>query len=153
MRNKVSTCQRLETYCYDNPSRFTCVPAALYCWGMYSPMQATGRNLYDVRKTCNRDENADGPLCYKELGWIESWLNRPEVKEELGAPKELAFKSCNMDSTLILPLSSVLGRVQCADMPSSVAACSQQEFPHGACTEGQCLFGQCRALQSVLARC
>ena len=96
LRNKVSTCQRLETYCYDNPSRFTCVPAALYCWGMYSPMQATGRNLYDVRKTCNRDEDADGPLCYKELGWIESWLNRSEVKEELGAPKELKFASCDM---------------------------------------------------------
>ena len=69
MRNKVSTCQRLETYCYDNPSRFTCVPAALYCWGMYSPLQTTGRNLYDVRKKCDRD-GEDGPLCYKELGWI-----------------------------------------------------------------------------------
>lgn len=73
MRDKVSTCQRLETYCYDNPSRFTCVPAALYCWGMYSPLQATGRNLYDVRKKCNR-EGEDGPLCYKELAWIGECL-------------------------------------------------------------------------------
>jgi len=97
LRNKVSTCQRLESYCYNNPTRFTCVPAALYCWGMYSPLQASGRNLYDIRKPCDRSEDADGPLCYKEMSWIEKYLNKPEVKEELGVAKELDFTSCNMD--------------------------------------------------------
>jgi len=97
IENKVSTCQKLQTYCYDSPGRFTCVPAALYCWGMYSPLQASGKNLYDVRKTCNRDEDKDGPLCYKELGHIETYLNKPEIKEALGAPKELNFASCNME--------------------------------------------------------
>lgn len=34
MKNKIGTCQKLDTYCYNNPSRFTCLPAALYCWGI-----------------------------------------------------------------------------------------------------------------------
>lgn len=29
MKNKVPTCQRLESYCYDNPSRFTCMSISL----------------------------------------------------------------------------------------------------------------------------
>lgn len=45
LKNKVSTCQRLQTYCYNSPSKFTCLPAALYCWQMYSPLQATGKAL------------------------------------------------------------------------------------------------------------
>lgn len=33
------------------------------------------RSLTDVRKTCDRD-GADGPLCYKQMGWIETYLNK-----------------------------------------------------------------------------
>lgn len=66
------------------------------CWGMYSPLQASGRNLYDIRKKCNR-EGEDGELCYKELNWIQTFLNRHDVKEELGVPKEMDFQSCNME--------------------------------------------------------
>lgn len=77
---------------------------------MYSPLQASGRNLYDIRKTCNRDEDKDGPLCYKELGWIETYLNKPEVKEQLGAPKELNFASCNMEVNRNFLMVSVRGR-------------------------------------------
>ena len=32
IRSKVGTCQRLQQFCYSSPSRFTCTPAALYCW-------------------------------------------------------------------------------------------------------------------------
>ena len=32
IRSKVGTCQRLQQWCYNSPSRFTCTPAALYCW-------------------------------------------------------------------------------------------------------------------------
>lgn len=36
LRSKVPTCQRLQKYCYDSPSRFTCVPATFYCWSCAS---------------------------------------------------------------------------------------------------------------------
>lgn len=61
VRSKVPTCQRLQKFCYDSPSRFTCVPATLYCWSsIYGPLQSTGLNPYDVRKKCDQSTN---PLC------------------------------------------------------------------------------------------
>jgi len=96
IRSKIPTCQRLQKYCYDSPSRFTCVPASLYCWSnIVGPIQNSGLNPYDIRRPCDRN-GGDGPLCYKEMLWIEIYLNRPEVKKALGVPKELQFESCNM---------------------------------------------------------
>ena len=54
----------------------------------------TGKNIYDVRKDCDRSK--DGQLCYKELQWIETWMNLPEVKKALGVNPSLDFESCNM---------------------------------------------------------
>lgn len=31
------------------------------------------------------------------MGWIETYLNNPEVKRELGVPKFVEFESCNFD--------------------------------------------------------
>ena len=31
------------------------------------------------------------------MGWIEKFLNKPEIKEELGIPAALNFVSCNME--------------------------------------------------------
>lgn len=45
---------------------------------------------------CDRAEDKDGPLCYKELQWVETWLNRADVKKALGVPSKLAFTGCNM---------------------------------------------------------
>ena len=53
-----------------------------------------GLNVYDVRKTCDRQK--DGPLCYKGLQWIDSWMNEAAVKKELGVNPSLTFQSCNM---------------------------------------------------------
>ena len=54
----------------------------------------TGKNVYDVRKTCDRSK--DGDLCYKELQWIETWMNTPEIKKQLGVNPSIDFASCNM---------------------------------------------------------
>lgn len=44
---------QLTNLCYSAPSRFTCVPANLACWGIASPIQNSGRNPYDiVRRFC-----------------------------------------------------------------------------------------------------
>lgn len=52
--------------------------------------------MYDVRKTCDKSPEKDGPLCYREMGWMETYLNKPDVKKELGAPESAIFQSCNM---------------------------------------------------------
>lgn len=44
---------------------------------------------------CDRD-GEDGPLCYKQMEWIEVYMNDPEVKKALGVSKEREFQSCNM---------------------------------------------------------
>ncbi|KAM0747546.1 peptidase S10 serine carboxypeptidase [Meredithblackwellia eburnea MCA 4105] len=95
IKAKVPQCQRLTQYCHSAPSRFTCVPATLSCWQIAGPIQQSGKNPYDVRKKCDR-EGDDGPLCYKEMQWIETYLNKPEIKKELGASADRTFESCNM---------------------------------------------------------
>lgn len=55
----------------------------------------TGVNPYDVRRKC--DKSKDGDLCYKQLLWIETWMNDPKHKVALGVNPELSFASCNME--------------------------------------------------------
>ncbi|KAG6330315.1 hypothetical protein ID866_8775 [Astraeus odoratus] len=95
LRSKVPTCQRLIKACHTFNSRFVCVPAALYCSSqLYAPVQESGLNPYDARRTCDREE--DGPLCYKQMSWIETYLNTPEIKAALGIAPQRQFTACNM---------------------------------------------------------
>ena len=66
----------------------------LYPRGTYPHPPELGLNVYDVRRTCDRNE--DGPLCYKQLQWVETWMNDPAIKQELGVQPSLTFESCNM---------------------------------------------------------
>ncbi|GJN87394.1 hypothetical protein Rhopal_000343-T1 [Rhodotorula paludigena] len=84
MQSKVGTCQRLTEYCYKMPSRFVA-----------GPIQQANINPYDIRRTCDRN-GEDGPLCYKQMQWIETYMNQPEVRKELGASPDRDFESCNM---------------------------------------------------------
>ncbi|THH07889.1 hypothetical protein EW145_g3072 [Phellinidium pouzarii] len=93
LRGKVPTCQRLIDSCYKYSSRLTCVPAALYCNSqLYGPIQQSGKNPYDVRRTC--DPAKDTTLCYREMGWIETWMSNNQ--KALGASPSVTFESCNM---------------------------------------------------------
>lgn len=49
--------------------------------------------MYDVRKTCDKSPDKDGQLCYKEMGWMETYLNKPEVKK--GKPKSWLVPTCD----------------------------------------------------------
>ncbi|TDL28277.1 carboxypeptidase C [Rickenella mellea] len=95
LRSKVPTCERLVKACYQYESRLACVPAALYCetqlWG---EIQKLKLNPYDVRRSCDREK--DGALCYKQMEWIDVWMNIPEVKRAVGANPDRTFQSCNM---------------------------------------------------------
>ena len=54
-------------------------------------------NLYDVRRKCDRSKDKDGPLCYKQLGWVETWMNNPKIKAAPGVDPSRKFESCNME--------------------------------------------------------
>lgn len=93
MSDAYSSCSKLIEFCYNSPSAFTCLPAASYCNNrMIGPYQQSGRNPYDVRLKCDPGNS----LCYPILSSIETFLNREEVKKELGV-KVSEYKSCNMD--------------------------------------------------------
>jgi len=53
-----------------------------------------GLNPYDVRKTCDRQR--DGSLCYKQMEWIDTWMNDDANKKALGVDPSRSFESCNM---------------------------------------------------------
>ena len=92
MDNALPRCQSLIEGCYNSESVWSCVPAAIYCNNaIIGPYQRTGQNPYDVRVPCE-----DGSLCYRQLGWISKWLNRPEVMEALGAEVD-SYDGCNFD--------------------------------------------------------
>ncbi|EJD05531.1 serine carboxypeptidase [Fomitiporia mediterranea MF3/22] len=94
LRGKVPTCQRLINACYKYNSRLACVPAGIYCNAqLYGPIQQSGKNPYDVRKTC--DPEKDTSLCYKQMGWIETWMNEEQNKLDVGAHPDVEFASCN----------------------------------------------------------
>ncbi|PWY99086.1 hypothetical protein BCV70DRAFT_123712 [Testicularia cyperi] len=98
LKQQAATCKSLIDSCQKYNSRFTCTPAALYCWSrLYGPAQETGKNLYDVRKSCDRSPDKDGPLCYKEMEYIETLLNQKSIKKQLGIPDSVHFQSCNMN--------------------------------------------------------
>jgi len=98
LKSKASTCQGLISQCNKYQSRLVCTPATLYCWGgLYTDAQNSGKNLYDVRRSCDRSEDKDGPLCYKQMEWIDVYMNKPEVKKQFGVPDSLEFQSCNME--------------------------------------------------------
>lgn len=94
---RANLCRTLIDQCARFDSRLFCVTSALFCWGsMYGPASDLDVNLYDVRRTCDRSEDADGPLCYREMSWIETLMNRLDIKTALGVPRSIDFESCNL---------------------------------------------------------
>ncbi|KAK9379232.1 Alpha/Beta hydrolase protein [Kockiozyma suomiensis] len=86
-------CANMIDNCYKTESVWTCVPASIYCNNaMMGPYQKTGKNVYDIRTTCEDTEN----LCYPQMGWISKFLNDAAVKSAVGAEVDL-FESCNFD--------------------------------------------------------
>lgn len=91
MDDALPRCQSLIQSCYDHNSFWTCVPAGIYCNNaMIGPYQRSGQNVYDVRTPCEDPKN----LCYPALAWISEYLNKSEVKRELGVEVD-NYESCN----------------------------------------------------------
>lgn len=79
------------------------------------PIQQSGLNPYDIRKKCDRSK--DGDLCYKEMGWIETYMNDPEVRRQLGAAKDVTFASCNMQVNQAFQLNGDVSKNTAALIP------------------------------------
>lgn len=93
MDNALPRCLSLIESCYNSESVWSCVPASIYCNNaMLGPYQRTGQNVYDVRGKCEDSGN----LCYKQIGWITSFLNQKSVQEALGVEVS-SYDSCNFD--------------------------------------------------------
>jgi len=93
MENAYPRCASFIESCYQSKSKWSCVPASLYCNNaMMGPYQQTGLNVYDIRSKCEDTSN----LCYKEMGWIQSYMNKKEVMNALGA-EVTSFESCNFN--------------------------------------------------------
>lgn len=86
-------CAAMIDNCYKSGSPWSCVPASIYCNNaMFRAYQSTGLNVYDIRSKCEDTNN----LCYSELGWISSYLNKNDVMSALGAEVS-SYESCNTD--------------------------------------------------------
>lgn len=92
MKNAVPRCLSLIESCYNSGSVWSCVPASIYCNNAeMGPYQRSGRNVYDIRTMCEGSN-----LCYKDLEYIDQYLNIDEVKAKIGAEVD-HYESCNFD--------------------------------------------------------
>lgn len=91
----MQTCQRLIQACYDFDSAITCASASIFCFGrLFGLLQLAGLNPYDARMKCDLSSEES---CYVADTWISTFLNKPEVKKEVGVPDDLNFTSCSQD--------------------------------------------------------
>lgn len=91
MHRDYPKCAALTKVCYDISTSLTCVPSVVYCdKHMLGPFVDTGLNPYDIRVKC--DDPAGG--CYKEMEYIDDYLNLQSVMEAVGANVDI-YSSCD----------------------------------------------------------
>lgn len=91
MDETLDRCLGLIQSCYESESVWSCVPASIYCNNaQINPYSRTGKNVYDIRKEC------EGQLCYKDMQYIDEYLNLDWVQEAIGAEVD-KYESCNFD--------------------------------------------------------
>lgn len=91
MKRALPRCQdSMRRHCVETIDEMNCRAAVAFCQATTgAAFYATGRNVYDVSKPC------EGDLCYKETGMISKFLDRPEVRKELGVTLKSNFTSCS----------------------------------------------------------
>ncbi|KAJ6621796.1 serine carboxypeptidase [Mycena sp. CBHHK59/15] len=94
LHKRAPICDLLVRACYADDAPVVCLPAAVSCWSMWNILDEAKRNIYDVRMPC--DPKVDGPMCYKEIPWLEEYMRLPEVKRALGVdPRARDFVACS----------------------------------------------------------
>ncbi|GAB1524893.1 hypothetical protein RhiTH_008049 [Rhizoctonia solani] len=90
----IPVCQRLLKSCEDYGSDIVCGTAGLFCFDRTLARAAeSGLNPYDARMKCGRTEDSE---CYDASRWIPMYLNRPEIRRQLGGRPDVLFTSCNI---------------------------------------------------------
>lgn len=77
--------------CYDSGNRFRCMYADFWAGKLMDPYVETGLNFYDIRGPC---EESEGGMCYKDLDYVDQYLNLPEVQAALGV-ETITFGGCS----------------------------------------------------------
>jgi len=114
LRAKIPKCKSLIKSCRTSKSRLACGEAEDYCDNtFYGPiiskwycsdaqdstftsiLIASVMNPYDARRPCDREKY--GPRCYEEIGWVEKYMNNPNVKAAIGISPQRQFSLCNND--------------------------------------------------------
>lgn len=79
MKATLPTCERLVKECFDTLASSACIAAKTYCEDTQTqPYYDTGRNAYDMRRFGE----------YAEEAQVAYWLNRDDVRHELGVDHE-----------------------------------------------------------------
>lgn len=90
----VKTCQRLVKSCEDFDTDLVCGTAASFCFkNEIAIVSYSGLNPYDARLPCEPSDDSTG--CYPSTEWIVSYLNREDIKKELGASPNVLFNTCD----------------------------------------------------------
>ncbi|ELU39467.1 carboxypeptidase C [Rhizoctonia solani AG-1 IA] len=95
--NNVGSHRLLLTFspqsCEDYGSDIVCGTAGLFCFDRTLARAESGLNPYDARMKCGRTEDSE---CYDASRWIPMYLNRPEIRRQLGGHPDVLFTSCNI---------------------------------------------------------
>ncbi|KEP50122.1 serine carboxypeptidase [Rhizoctonia solani 123E] len=89
----IPVCQRLVKSCEDYGTDIVCGTAGVFCFDRtLGQLGESGLNPYDARMKCGHKEDSE---CYDASRWIPMYLNRPEIRNELGGNPNVVFESCN----------------------------------------------------------
>lgn len=96
MKTTLVPCLKLIKEC-ENGMKPMCVLAMEACNLVATmPIQISGLNIYDVRKTCDNP-----PLCY-DFSDVASFVNQEHVRQALGVqPTDRKWQECNMAVNLL----------------------------------------------------
>ena len=104
LRKCLPQCRKLTEACYKFDNAIACASAETYCAQVLEDLvpcishpslihsqnadiiSATGLNPFDVRKPCTEKD-----ICYKELKWVETFMNNASVKAQLGVDPARSF--------------------------------------------------------------
>ncbi|PVF96679.1 peptidase S10 serine carboxypeptidase [Serendipita vermifera] len=84
--------KKIKASCGRNYNVYDCRAAYSYCLTeLQEPFTLTGRNLFDISKSCV-DDGMSGVDCYPHIRQIAEYLSKNETKDLLGVPRSHNFK-------------------------------------------------------------
>ncbi|KAJ6532984.1 serine carboxypeptidase [Mycena capillaripes] len=98
LRVRAGICAEMLQSCYARNTPDVCGLANEYCiFDMFGPLEVIGVNTNDVRKKCDKTKQAS---CWKEVPWIEAYMNSPRVRDAIGAAPNRTFIDINTEIML-----------------------------------------------------